>query len=77
MRTATLIAFSAAFLIALQANAQTAKQVEVINSPLAVEVVNPSIPAPPTRFQFVGFTSTTFDGGQGYEPIPRLAKPIS
>ena len=35
-----------------------------ITEPLAVEVVNPPV-CPSARFQLVGFTTTTFDGGQG------------
>ena len=65
----------------LAAQAQAPKQVEVINDPLAVEVVNPQVevtndplvvevvnpatPSPPVHWQLVGFTSASFVGDQG------------
>jgi hypothetical protein len=42
-----------------------AKEVEVINDPLMVEVVNPAPPAPPAHWQLVGFTAATFTGDAG------------
>ena len=49
--------------LAGSASAQATKKVEVINDPLAVEVVNPS---PPTaRIQLVGFTAATYTGNMG------------
>lgn len=55
-----------ALIVPLAAHAQAApKQVEVVNDPLVVEVVNPAPPAPPARFQLVGFTSATMLGNAG------------
>lgn len=51
--------------LASPAFAQAPKQVEVINDPLAVEVVNPTLPSPSAHFQLVGFTSTTYTGNMG------------
>ena len=51
--------------VPLAAQAQAPKQVEVINDPLAVEVVNPAPPNPPVRWQLVGFTSATYPGAMG------------
>jgi len=48
-----------ALIVPLAAHAQAPKQVEVINDPLAVEVVNPAPPSPPVRWQLVGFTNAT------------------
>ncbi len=58
--TATLLC-----ILASPAFAQAPKQVEVINEPLAVEVVNPAPPSLPARFQLVGFTSATYPGAMG------------
>ena len=53
-------------IVPLAAYAQAApKQVEVINDPLMVEVVNPAPPSPPVRWQLVGFTSATYTGTMG------------
>jgi len=49
----------------LTAHAQAPKQVEVINDPLAVEVVNPAPQSPPVRWQIVGFTSASYLGNEG------------
>ncbi len=54
-----------ALIIPLTAHAQAPKKVEVINLPLAVEVVNPAPASPPARFQLVGFTSATYTGAMG------------
>ena len=54
-----------ALIVPLAAHAQAPKQVEVINDPLAVEVVNPAPPSPPVRWQLVGFTSTSYTGDTG------------
>ena len=55
-----------ALIVPLAAYAQAApKQVEVINDPLVVEVVNPAPPSPPVRWQLVGFTSATYPGAMG------------
>jgi len=48
--------------------AQTAppvSEVEVINEPLEVVVVNPPPAIPPPRWQLVGFTSATYTGAMG------------
>jgi hypothetical protein len=55
----------AALLVPLAAYAQAIKQVEIVNGPLAVEVVNPAPPSPPVRWQLVGFTSATYPGAMG------------
>ena len=55
----------ATMIVPLAANAQAPKQVEVINDPLAVEVVNPAPPSPPVRWQLVGFTSAIYTGAMG------------
>ncbi len=54
-----------ALIVPLAAHAQAPKKVEVINDPLAVEVVNPVYPRPPVRWQLVGFTSATYTGDMG------------
>jgi hypothetical protein len=69
-----------ALIVPLAAYAQAPKQIEVINDPLVVEVTNlppvqdvtgtvevTNLPTPmaAARYQLVGFTSLTFDGGQG------------
>ena len=54
-----------ALIVPLAAYAQAPKLVEVINDPLAVEVVNPAPPSPPVRWQLVGFTSATYTGAMG------------
>ena len=54
-----------ALIVPLAAHAQPAKQVEVINVPLAVEVTNPPTASPPERFQLVGFTSAAMLGNTG------------
>jgi hypothetical protein len=79
MRVISLAVGVGALLVGAAAGAQTVKQVEVTNLPAtqnvdgAVEVTN--LPAvqdvsvvggcPASPFQLVGFTSATFDGGQG------------
>jgi len=55
----------AALIVPLAAYAQAVKQVEIVNDPLAVEVVNPAPPSPPVRWQLVGFTSATYPGAMG------------
>ena len=60
-----LSALVTALIVPLTAHAQAPKQVEVINDPLAVEVVNPAPPSPPLRWQLVGFTSATYTGNMG------------
>ena len=52
-------------LFSVPALAQAPKQVEVINDPLAVEVVNPPAPAA-VRWQLVGFSSGSINGLAGY-----------
>ena len=54
-----------ALTVPLAAYAQAPKQVEVINDPLAVEVVNPAPASPPVRWQLVGFTAATMIGTVG------------
>ena len=59
------ILIAALVFVPLAAHAQAPKPVEVVNDPLAVEVVNPA-PAPlPLRWQLVGFTSATYSGDLG------------
>ena len=60
-----LSALLTTLIVPLAAYAQAPKQVEVINDPLAVEVVNPAPPSPPVRWQLVGFTSATYLGDMG------------
>ena len=62
----------AALIVPLAAHAQAPKQVEVINDPLAVEVVNPAPPSPPVRWQLVGFTAATMVGTVGPLEIARV-----
>jgi len=64
MRSFLLVLVSA-LIVPLAAYAQVPKQVEVINDPLAVEVINPAPPGPPVRWQLVGFTSATYTGAMG------------
>ena len=59
------IVILSALLVPLAAHAQAPKKVEVVNPVLAVEVVNPTPPAPAARFQLVGFTSATYTGNMG------------
>ena len=54
-----------ALIVPFAAYAQAPKPVEVINDPLAVEVVNPAPPSPPVRWQLVGFTAATMVGTVG------------
>ncbi len=54
-----------ALIVPLAAYAQAIKQVEIVNDPLAVEIVNPTSPGPPVRWQLVGFTSATYTGAMG------------
>ena len=63
--------------LASPAFAQAPKQVEVINEPLAVEVVNPTPPSPPARFQLVGFTTTEFGNFLQTAGVPSLFEMIA
>ena len=67
------IVILSALLVPLTAYAQAApKQVEVVNPVLAVEVVNPAPPAPPARFQLIGFTTTEFGNFNSIPGTPSL-----
>lgn len=45
--------------------AMATPEVEVVNTPLEVEVVNPPPTPPPPRWQLVGFTAQTYSGDVG------------
>jgi len=60
-----LSALVTALIVPLAAHSQAPKPVEVINDPLAVEVVNPAPPSQPVRWQLVGFTRATYTGAMG------------
>ena len=61
-----------AMILPVAAYAQAPKQVEVINDPLAVEVVNPAPPSPLVRFQLIGFTTSTFGSFAATEGTPSM-----
>ncbi len=61
-----LSALVTALVVPLAAHAQAPKQVEVINDPLAVEVVNPApVSCDQKRVQVVGVTSAVYNGDLG------------
>ena len=57
MRLRTVLAATVAMIGFHPITALATPHVEIINTPLEVEVVNPPPPSPPSRFQLVGFTS--------------------
>ena len=52
-------------------------EVVVVNDPLAVEVVNPTPPSQPVRFQLVGFTTTEFGNFSGVAGVPSMFEMIA